>query len=585
MRLLHALVLCTTLIALPAGAQEVIPPDWRSGNTALDARDFEVLAKQLVYEAGRARPAQGVDDEVAIRDDTVFADDLAINDLRLVDDIDLDNGFQAVLIEDTRTGDRVIVMRGTELTSGGIVEAGKDVASDMSGVLSKELAVGRNQYAAAQEALHAWVDDNAQAGIRTHVVGHSLGGAHAQRLLLDRAGKIESARVYNAPGLETGEVERITTEPGLMENLHGPDGRRKLAIFNTRTDVVGRVGGPHVLGDVFIAEGGDTDRSLHNGFILGTGAYLRPVSYAMYQMTKGRGFHLDTGSSITIDFFGQWVNYHFADAQHLFEVIQQLQKDEVQYRRELANPALKEKRLQEEAAHWALLDELNFFQSTDETSAPTLVAEPVDPDLPEVSAAPALPAPTPVEPVPGKTPRPKRDPVAGGTLEIKPAAPMVAPAAEVLVSGSFTGDISGNNGKSLTFEGGQISFDITDNAITGSATGTVVNREGDYYGTDVFTGRITGSYDPASGKVKGTIVGQAGIMDELEFSYVGQGDQSGFFGDWEGDFGMRGEWSSAPVRVRTITAQEANCTGPNRDYWISQGEDCSKWPNPAPDNR
>ncbi len=558
-----------SVAAISATAQETAPIKWRSDKSKLDSRDFEFLSKHVVYQAGRARPEHGVKQDVPIMNDEILKKHLAQNDLVLMDAIDDKSGFQAILLKDTRTGDQVVVMRGTELSN----ETKRDVSAAAQGTLTmkKRLAVGKDQYQSGQVKLHKWIDDAAKQGAHVHATGHSMAGAHTQRLLLDKADKITSARVYNSPGLEASEIERIVGDDELMANLHDAEGKRKLSIFNALNDIVGLVGGPHVPGDVYLASGGTAESSPHNGMIVGSDATIETKSWAMFQMIKGRhGRKLKWEMSFSemakltgIDFVTSMVNYHFTDDHDdIIALISEIQRDEVQFKREHAHPHLKSERLLAEAMEdailsqelieEALLNELNIQATIDETALNFLPGTGMN--APDGSAS---------------APEPGRGPVKGGTLNLNSdrhtnpggsgdieKAIQEEQIQPVGIFGDFEGTMSGS-GEHAYLTDGKLSFSIEDTKITGQITARVQSRS-NAKSFDSVAGRITGHFNPSKGTLTAEIRFKAGTFSDMQTKVNGSGGLDGFSGNWDAPF-LSGTWEAHPKTVRAVTWEEAIC--------------------------
>jgi hypothetical protein len=229
-------------------------------NAPLTDRDIEFVAKSLTYSAGR--PLSGGDarntDNLTIKGDRAFRDGLKANNLSYVDSIDTGKGFQAILVRDNATGRVVMSVRGTEF--GASAEGVKDVGADAAAVattMTGQAHPGLPQYDAE---VKRWVADKmAQHKGNVIVTGHSLGGAHAQRIALDHADKIVAAQTYNAPALETAAIERVANDPKELGKLFDDKGRPKVRHFVGSGDPVSGAGSLHIPGDVVVASGGKFD--------------------------------------------------------------------------------------------------------------------------------------------------------------------------------------------------------------------------------------------------------------------------------------------------------------------------------------
>ncbi|MEP0944911.1 MAG: hypothetical protein ABJH20_24720 [Rhizobiaceae bacterium] len=499
------------------------------------------------------------------------------------------------MVKDIGSGKHIIVFRGTEFTSHTDVEAEKDMAAGagttskikLAIFLKKQLSVGKNQYDAGKEKLHKWVDDHAG---NVAVAGHSLGGALAQRLLLDKADKITNAKVFNSPGLEAEALKKAAKSRKLMESLMNKEGEMKLQIFNTRSDTVGKIGGPHAPGSVYIANGGRVEGNPHNGMIFSPNSSGNPsikaVSYFMHQLAKGQALPevrpTGMGWSDIKQFYADWyyefaalyINYHKTDMDEIKEVLSDIRDLTIDVRREKLRPDLKEKRLKNEALMTAALNELGLFQTKAETKSTTLELE----DTPVVQ---------PINPSQNlTTSKQKRANTKHGDKQIA-IQPTASAAKEEKadfygIYGDFTGTFVGRTDEGATLENGRFNMTISGLIVTGNASGNGVHRRRDgdreRIVTDSITGKIIdGTYDPKTGKVTAVLLIKAGTFDDMRAAVQGRGDENGFSGTWYGGWGFTGTWQANPKTARTVTWEEAQCTGPNRDYWISQGTDCSDY--------
>jgi hypothetical protein len=232
----------------------------------LTDRDIEYVAKTLTYSAGRPREQQGWAEsalsaapaDATIRGDKAFRDSLKANNLSYVDSIDTGKGFQAILVKDNATGRVVLSVRGTEF--GASAEGVKDVGADAAAAattMTGQAHPGLPQYDAE---VKRWVADKmAEHKGNVIVTGHSLGGAHAQRIALDHADKIVAAQTYNAPALETAAIERVANDPKELAKLFDDKGRPKVRHFVGLGDPVSGAGSLHVPGNVVLGSGGPFD--------------------------------------------------------------------------------------------------------------------------------------------------------------------------------------------------------------------------------------------------------------------------------------------------------------------------------------
>lgn len=235
-------------------------------NGPLTDRDIEFVAKKLTYSAGRPQQVQSWTEsalsaaptEATIRGDKAFRDSLKANNFSYVDSIDTGKGFQAILIKDNATGRVVMSVRGTEF--GATTEGVKDVGADAATVATLKTGQAHPGLPQYDAEVKKWVAEKmAEHKGNVIVTGHSLGGAHAQRIVLDHADKIVSAQTYNAPALETTAIEPVVNDPKRMRTLFDDKGRPKVRHFAGTGDPVSGAGSLHIPGDVVVASGGNFD--------------------------------------------------------------------------------------------------------------------------------------------------------------------------------------------------------------------------------------------------------------------------------------------------------------------------------------
>jgi len=325
----------------PENTKPIVGP--ATTTTITDARR-ERIAKIIGYSAGRLQTDERDSDNsregatgfldflgsagldhVTARGDREFHDQLEAESLKLLDEIDLENGLQALLLKDKFTERALIVFRGTEASKGSWTELFKDASSDLQGYLQGQLRVGKNQYDAAKEKLGTWTTQHSG---NVEVIGHSLGAALGQRLMIDRGSDILFGTFFNAPGLERDVIDQMV-EDDTYRNLLSPDGTRKVRIYNAKSDPVGYAGMAHILADTFLCSGGDVDSGLiaaHTAMIFGQGVRRIPTGY--YDMAATRGFQgVEARTSLVASISGL-INRHVLGEPSLMELLRDLQDTE-----------------------------------------------------------------------------------------------------------------------------------------------------------------------------------------------------------------------------------------------------------------
>ncbi len=478
-----------------------------------------------------ATPQESGLDYVEVKGDKRFQDEAAAQGLGFEDNIDLDNGMQAMLMRHPGTGRAVIVMRGTEITAATLTENARDIAADLEGLAKSEHAIGKAQYEAARPVLHDWVDGDAG---NIEVIGHSLGGALGQRLMLERAADINHATFFNTPGLEKAALKRMAEDPDLVRDLMTDGNQRKVRIYNSKDDKVSDAGNGFILGDVIMASGKSIKESPHMASVFGSDVQRKVQGYYGYANTRG----MLSGAA---DFLGDMAGMifgHASDATDMGDVMRSVASKEAEVRR--ANP---------ETQTRVKLD------GTDLTRAPLVdmltrvsVAEKKG-----VSIAPKVMLPLNVD-LAGD-----RDTTAGQTVPLKPAAPVPAPAAKGAQSepattgsqpaqeqdglfGSFSGPLRSAD-KYSVISGGRITITVAGTRVTGTASGRNTAKSEDAE-TDYFRLKITGTYDPATGRIEATALGSAQGYGSMAVGIVGRGGADGFRGQFNGI--VDGSWSAYP---------------------------------------
>lgn len=285
-RLACLLLLALTPLAAPAadptGATLSDPNIWRRDNEPLTHAGIEELARRTGYEGGRLQPNETANQDprnpelLAIRGDKPFREHLDRNGLKLLDHIDhRGSGLQAVLVQDTRGSGRVYaVFRGTEFGESANNEGLRDAYADAG-------SIGNNQYAAGRARLETWAREHRGNLV---VTGHSLGGAVAQRFIVDHPNAVRESVLFNTPGIDRELARRVP--------------RNKLpksTCYVQPRDPVSQLGGEEQLPcDVVTVSGGPTNTfntgsqwlAEHRGYMLRGGTVLTPKDYDRWQAER-----------------------------------------------------------------------------------------------------------------------------------------------------------------------------------------------------------------------------------------------------------------------------------------------------------
>lgn len=467
-------------------------------------------------------------DYVAAKGDPEYKKYLDAEGMALEDSIDLDNGFQAVLLRDHLTGRKTIVIRGTEKTAGTWSEFIKDVKAGTYNGSTGDVAVGLQQYQAARPQLEKWVKANANNIV---VTGHSLGGAIGQRLMLDYGQDVLYASFFNTPGLDQKTLMRLAQDPAVAKRLLDALGNRKTRIFNALNDPVSFFGRGFILADMIQASGKSIKEDPHLASVFGFDVSRKLTGYYGYLNIRNLG-----AEGWMSDFAATMSN----SMQHLGDM------DEVL---------------------WDILDSEHIALKDIEREGIDNTDQPEDPRARLADLLVQTGQPISGKRTTGKRPKEPRGPVAGQTIEI------IQPEAEALagIDGEFEGQFSWN-AKNSRLENTHIYLSIEGTNVYGYAEGVVVNNQLSTM-RDPFRLEITsGAYDPKDSSIRARLEGKVKMFGDWDVDITGTGGPEGFSGK-----SVRGsiQWSVSPKTVRTITLEEAICTKhPPEKWYLWRIESC-----------
>ncbi len=501
----------------PYGAQK-----WREKKGAITNGDRERLAKFTAYLGGRPKGDDGRTEAAAhlsIKGDPVFNKHLKDNRLELLDSIDNYTGLQVVLVRDKDTGRVFVLPRGTEADH----EKIRDVAkADLGSFYSGQLKIGKEQYASGKEKIAGWIKKYKG---NVEVIGHSLGGAIAQRIFLDNAENISSVTVFNSPGLELDTVNMAISKPSLLKKMMNPDGSRKLNIFNVKNDIVGSGGGIMVPGNVVMAEGGPLAEgwgNAHTKLIFGPDVKREPMDYYRYQSWRDRsGFIVE---DVTKDVARAWfniTNFKSPVKNELRDLLSRLTDYENTILREVDR---------KERDKWRKRKKKNRGKDK-KPNLDKIVTAVIDKNQLDVEKGRKLPA----------TKKPKKKVVKKPKKQkAKPSTPSTGD-----MSGTYAGKLTGKDfyEGTLIWEilNGKFSFSIDGTKVSGSLEGTAKERDvyniwQESYLVYAFKGKIKGKYDSGSGKIDAAVTG----------NWSGQGERDiideGYFSADRGKNEFKGRW-------------------------------------------
>ncbi len=199
--------------------------------------------------------------------------------------------FQALLLQDTKTGQTYVVFRGTSSIKDAVADLGgidaglPDYELKIPFVGSREIGgIGEQQYEAGRDVLDDW----ARQHPGSIVVGHSLGAANAQRYVADHPDAVDEAVLFNAPAVEPGTV--ATFESNSQQT--GSD--VPITYHQGQYDLVSDFGGQqHLPGTVMVHSGGHVadaglDFAPHRGDMLqaDSGTDCKVVDFDVYQRDR-----------------------------------------------------------------------------------------------------------------------------------------------------------------------------------------------------------------------------------------------------------------------------------------------------------
>lgn len=294
--MIHRTLLLLLSILLVAGVQagevkrEVIPrrtgdTHWRRDNATLDHSDMEHLARQTGYIGGRKRSDYD-EGRAKIKGDKDFRmKHLQENGLKLLDAVDdRETGMQATLVQDVSDGRVYAIFRGTEFDVTHSWAGAKDAWADVG-------AIGKNQYDANKATFDKWAADHKD---NLYVTGHSLGGANAQRFIVDNPSAVTEAVLFNPPGIDRETAGQI-----------GDSELPKITYYTHPDDAVSEVGGQvHLKGTVIRVSGGQTESGAEGAKIAaehradmlqgGEGIEMEEVDFDTWQEDRGAEWGIDT---------------------------------------------------------------------------------------------------------------------------------------------------------------------------------------------------------------------------------------------------------------------------------------------------
>ncbi len=214
----------------PIDRLSVTDTRWRGDlRRELSEAENEYLARKVGYAGG----GTATDPNYDIKADRPFRQALSDNGFRLLDAInDAKTGLQAVFLEYGEPKRAVMLFRGTEPFRETMKDIGTDL--DINGI-------GWSQYQANKERIAQWVKSFPG---ELAVVGHSLGGALAQRVVVDHGPRIARASLFNSPGIDRKTAAKVT-----MANLLDARGQPKIRYYVHPDDWVSQAGGAeHLFG-------------------------------------------------------------------------------------------------------------------------------------------------------------------------------------------------------------------------------------------------------------------------------------------------------------------------------------------------
>ncbi len=502
---------------------------WREKKGAITNGDRERLAKFTAYLGGRSNGKDGRNDAAAslsIKGDLVFNKHLKDNRLELLDSIDNYTGLQVVLVRDKDTGRVFVLPRGTEADQ----EKIRDVAkADLGSFYSGQLKIGKEQYESGKQKIAGLIKKYKG---NVEVIGHSLGGAIAQRIFLDNAVNISSVTVFNSPGLELETVNNALSEQSQLKHLTNPDGSRKLNIFNVKNDIVGSGGGIIVPGNVVMAEGGPLAEgwgNAHTKLIFGPDVKREPMDYYRYQSWRDRSGFI--AEDVTKDLARAWfniTNFKSPIKNELRDLLSRLTdyenailRDVDRKERDKWRKSKKKKRGKDKKPN---LDKIV-----------TAVIDKTQLDVEKGRKPPTKKKKKKVVKKPKKKILKQSTPPAGG------------------MSGAYAGKLTGTNfydGELISeILDGKFSFTIDGTKVTGSLEGTIKKKDvlptiGSnriIYFMYAFKGKISGKYHPEAAAVDASSIrakitgkwngqGEHGIIDDGSFR--ADREPNGFVGSW-----------------------------------------------------
>jgi len=170
-----------------------------SGNQNPSWHNYEAFAKRLVY---------GVDGGISkFRD---FGYDIK---QEFKDD---NTGLYAVGLYNTKGQPPVLIFRGTEPTANLSPLLPADLIDDLN-----PKGVGVRQFEGKKGEIEKWLEKAAREnnGRKPDVIGHSLGGALAQRAAVEFTYKIGKTITFNSPGIGAQDVSKFTRNGGEQNNI------------------------------------------------------------------------------------------------------------------------------------------------------------------------------------------------------------------------------------------------------------------------------------------------------------------------------------------------------------------------------